>query len=189
MKQLLDFLPLLVFFGVYKFYGIIPATGAIVLASAVQLLVMYALYRKVEKMHLATFALLALFGGATVMFQDDSFIKWKVTIVNALFAGILLGGNLMGKPIMKMLLGKELTLPDPIWIKTSYAWMAFFIALAISNVYVAFTLPEEVWVNFKVFGLTGATLIFTLATVVWLMRQLPKEALEKTQQDSTNSDK
>ncbi|QIZ75866.1 septation protein A [Ferrimonas lipolytica] len=175
MKQLLDFLPLLVFFGVYKFYGIIAATGAIIVASAIQLTLMYTLYKKVEKMHLFTFAILLVFGGATVFFQNDAFIKWKVTIVYSLFCAILIGGNLMGKPVMKAMLGKEMKLPTPIWMKVGYAWSGFFAACAAANVYVAFSLPQETWVNFKVFGLTGLTLTFTVLTFVYLFKHLPKE--------------
>lgn len=178
MKQLIDFLPLLVFFGVYKFYGIYAATASIIAASAVQLGLMYVLYRKVEKMHLVTFALLLVFGGATVVLQDDSFIKWKVTIVNGLFAAILLGGNLMKKPLMKMMLGKEMVLPDAIWYKLGYAWALFFSGCGIANLYVAFNLPQETWVNFKVFGLMGLTIAFTVLTIVYLYKHLPKEDRE-----------
>ncbi|GAA4901012.1 septation protein A [Ferrimonas pelagia] len=178
MKQLLDFLPLLVFFGVYKFYGIIPATGAIVVASGIQLGLMYLLYKKVEKMHLATFALLLAFGGATVWLNDDAFIKWKVTVVYSLFAIALLVSQWMGKPAMKAMLGKEITLPDAIWAKIGYAWAAFFIGCAGLNLYVAFTMAQETWVNFKVFGLMGMTFGFLILTIVYLYRHMPKEEEE-----------
>ncbi|WP_298444222.1 septation protein A [uncultured Ferrimonas sp.] len=175
MKQLLDFLPLLVFFVAYKFYGIFAATAAIIAASAIQLGLMYTLYRKVEKMHLITFALLFVFGGATVFFQDDTFIKWKVTIVYGLFTLALLISNLMDKPVMKAMLGKEMKLPDLIWKKVGYGWAAFFASCASANLYIAFNLPQETWVNFKVFGLTGLTIGFTVLTFIYLFKYLPKE--------------
>ncbi|WP_028117633.1 septation protein A [Ferrimonas senticii] len=175
MKQLLDFLPLLVFFIAYKFYGIIAATGAIIVASAVQLGLLYLLYRKVEKMHLVTFALLLVFGGATVLFQNDAFIKWKVTIVYMLFTGILIGGNLFNRPILKAMLGKELQQEDAVWKNLGYLWAGFFTLCAIANVYIAFNLSQETWVNFKVFGLTAATLVGTVATVLYLMRSAKKQ--------------
>ncbi|GAA5188853.1 septation protein A [Ferrimonas gelatinilytica] len=176
MKQLLDFLPLLVFFAVYKFYGIIPATGAIVIASAVQTGLMYALYRKVEKMHLVTFGLLLVFGGLTIAFNDDAFIKWKVSIVYALFAAALLISQWMGKPAMKAMLGKEITLPDAIWARIGYAWSAFFLGCAGLNWYVAFHLSQETWVTFKVFYLMGMTFGFLVLTILYLYRHLPKES-------------
>ncbi|SHH37066.1 septation protein A [Ferrimonas marina] len=175
MKQLLDFLPLLVFFAVYKFYGIIPATGAIVVASAVQTGLMYALYRKVEKMHLVTFGLLVVFGGLTVAFNDDAFIKWKVTIVYGLFAAALLISQWMGKPVMKAMLGKEITLPEIIWARIGYAWAAFFTFCAGLNLYVAFTMSQDTWVIFKVFYLMGMTFAFLILTIVYLYRHMPKE--------------
>ncbi len=175
MKQLIDFLPLLVFFAVYKFYGIFAATGAIVVATAVQLGLMYALYRKVEKMHLVTFGLLLVFGGATVLFHDDTFIKWKVTLVYGLFTAVILISQWMGKPVIKSMLGKEITLPERIWSTLSYAWAVFFLFCSGLNLYIAFNLPQETWVNFKVFGLMGMTLAFLVATIAYLYKHLPKE--------------
>ncbi|USD36501.1 MULTISPECIES: septation protein A [Ferrimonas] len=175
MKQILDFLPLLVFFGVYKFYDIYLASGALVAASAVQIALLYLLYKKVEKQHLITFALVAVFGTLTMVLRDDTFIKWKVTVVQFLFAGALLISELMGRSLLKAMLGKEMPLPDRIWRNTSFAWVAFFIASGILNMYIAFNMSQEVWVNFKVFGLMGMTLAFTVGTIVYLYRHLPKD--------------
>ncbi|WP_372870738.1 septation protein A [Shewanella sp.] len=175
MKQLLDFLPLLVFFGVYKFFDIYAATGALVVATLIQLIATYALFKKVEKMHLVTFALVAVFGGATLYFHDDTFIKWKVTIVYALFAAALIIGQLIDKPILKSMLGQEMPVEDTIWARLTWYWVAFFVACGLVNVYVAFSLSQETWVNFKVFGLTAATLINTVITVAYLYKHLPEE--------------
>ncbi len=175
MKQFFDFLPLLVFFAVYKFVDIYAATGALVVATAAQIGYSYFRHKRVEKMHIITFALVAVFGTLTLLFRDDAFIKWKVTVVNFLFAAFLLGSQLLGKPIVKTMLSKELTLPDTIWARVNSAWALFFFACGAANIYVAFWLPQEVWVNFKVFGLLGLTLLFTVATVGYLYRFLPKE--------------
>lgn len=178
MKQILDFIPLIVFFVLYKMHDIYVATGALILASAVQILLTYIIYKKVEKMQLITFLMVAIFGGMTIFLHDDNFIKWKVTIVYALFAVGLSVSHMLGKSAIKGMLGKEITLPDTVWSKINWAWTVFFIACALLNVYVAFNLPLDVWVNFKVFGLLVATLVFTLLTGIYIYNHLPKDESE-----------
>ncbi|WP_412513867.1 septation protein A [Shewanella indica] len=175
MKQLLDFLPLVIFFAVYKFYDIYVASGALIAATALQLVVTYLLYRKLEKMHLITFAMVAVFGTLTLVFHDDTFIKWKVTIVYALFALGLSVSQLLNKPVLKGMLGQELKVADKIWAQVTWYWVSFFIVCGIINIYVAFSLSQETWVNFKVFGLTAVTLLNTIATVVYLFKHIPEE--------------
>ncbi|GAD79401.1 septation protein A [Vibrio ezurae] len=176
MKQLLDFIPLIIFFVLYKMYDIYTATGALIVATAIQLLVTYVLYKKVEKMQLITFAIVTVFGGMTIAFHNDDFIKWKVTIIYALFALGLLITQLSGKPFIKGMLEKEITLPTSIWNRINVAWVAFFASCAIVNVYVAFRLPLDVWVNFKVFGLMIATLVFALLTGLYIYKHISKES-------------
>jgi intracellular septation protein len=175
MKQLIDFIPLIIFFALYKMYDIYVATGALIAATAIQIVLTYFLYKKVEKMQLITFAIVAVFGGMTLFFHDDNFIKWKVTIVYSLFSLGLLVTHLMGKPVIKGMLGKEISLPDAVWAKINWAWMVFFALCALLNIYVAFSLPLDVWVNFKVFGLLAATFGFTLLTGIYIYKHLPKE--------------
>ncbi|MFC1235804.1 septation protein A [Vibrio sp. F74] len=175
MKQLIDFIPLIIFFALYKMYDIYVATGALIVATAIQIVLTYFLYKKVEKMQLITFAIVAVFGGMTLFFHDDNFIKWKVTIVYSLFSLGLLVTHLMGKPVIKGMLGKEISLPDAVWAKINWAWMVFFALCALLNIYVAFSLPLDVWVNFKVFGLLAATFGFTLLTGIYIYKHLPKE--------------
>ncbi|WP_434940496.1 septation protein A [Shewanella sp. HL-SH8] len=172
MKQLLDFLPLVIFFAVYKFADIYTATGVLIAATAVQLMVTYLLYKQVEKMHLITFAMVTVFGSLTLFFHDDAFIKWKVTIVYGLFAVGLGVSQLMGKSALKSMLGKEMVVQDKIWAQVTWYWVSFFIICGIVNIYVAFSLPLEIWVNFKVFGLTALTLINTVVTVVYLFKHM-----------------
>lgn len=175
MKQLLDFLPLVIFFAVYKFYGIYTATGVLIIATALQLVLSYLIFKKVEKMHIVTFVLVALFGSLTLAFHDDAFIKWKVTIVYVIFAGALIIGQIINKPILKGMLGKEMKVPEPVWAKVTWYWVVFFIACGLLNIYVAFSLPQETWVNFKVFGLTALTLANTVLTVFYLYKHLPED--------------
>lgn len=179
MKQILDFIPLIIFFALYKMYDIYTATGALIIASAIQIALTYAIYKKVEKMQLITFLMVAVFGGMTIFLHDDNFIKWKVTIVYAVFAIGLAVSHAIGKSAIKGMLGKELTLPESVWAKITWAWVAFFSFCAGLNIYVAYQLPLDVWVNFKVFGLLIATLGFTLATGVYIYKHMPKENKEE----------
>ncbi|EOC1327910.1 septation protein A [Cronobacter dublinensis] len=176
MKQLLDFLPLIVFFAFYKLHDIFWATGALIVATALTVIYSWYKYRKVEKMTLVTFVLVAVFGGLTIYFHNAEFIKWKVTIIYALFAGALLIGQwVMKKPLIQSMLGKEITLPPQAWSRLNLAWAVFFIFCGLLNIYVAFWLPEAVWMNFKVFGIPGLTLVFTLLSGVYIYRHMPQE--------------
>ncbi|WP_394130091.1 septation protein A [Shewanella maritima] len=184
MKQLLDFLPLIIFFAIYKFYDIYTATGALMAATAVQMILTYAIYKQIEKMHLITFGMVTFFGALTLFFHDDAFIKWKVTIVYAFFAVGLGVSQVMGKSLLKSMLGKEMVVEDKVWATVTWYWVSFFVICGIVNIYIAFSLPLETWVNFKVFGLTALTLVNTVLTVVYLFKHLPPEALEQKQQDT-----
>lgn len=176
MKQLLDFLPLVVFFVFYKMYDIYVATGALIAASALALIFSWVKYHKVEKMTFITFVMVTVFGTLTLVFHNDLFIKWKVTVIYTLFAATLLISQLvLKKTLIQSMLGKELILPDSIWRRLNLAWVAFFLACGTANIYVAFWLPQEVWVNFKVFGLTALTLIFTLLCGIYIYRHMSRD--------------
>ncbi|WP_188014938.1 septation protein A [Vibrio harveyi] len=184
MKQILDFIPLIIFFTLYKMYDIYMATGALIVAAAIQLVVTFALYKKVEKMQLVTFIMVAVFGGMTIFLHDDNFIKWKVTIVYVMFAVGLTVSHAMGKSAIKGMLGKELTLPDAVWSKINWAWVGFFSFFAVFNLYIAYTLPLDVWVNFKVFGLLIATVVYMIATGFYIYKHLPKDDKEQKENSS-----
>ncbi|CAM3902083.1 septation protein A [Serratia silvae] len=176
MKQFLDFLPLIVFFAFYKLYDIYVASGALIVATALALIFTWLKYRKVEKMTLITFAMVAIFGTLTLVFHNDLFIKWKVTAIYTLFAlALLISQLILKKPLIQRMLGKELTLPDSVWNNLNMAWALFFLACGLANIYVAFWMPQDVWVNFKVFGLTVLTLVFTLLSGVYIYRHMPEE--------------
>ncbi len=150
MKQFIEFIPLIVFFAVYKFYDIYMATGALVVVTGLQLAYSWIRYRKVEKMQLFTFLLVGFFGGLTVFFHDDTFIKWKVTVINVLFAlGLLISRYGFGKNLIKQMLGKELQAPDPVWDRVNLGWVGFFTVCGLLNLYVAFNLPQEMWVQLQ----------------------------------------
>ncbi|NIG98123.1 MAG: septation protein A [Serratia symbiotica] len=176
MKQFLDFLPLLIFFILYKLHDIYLASGALIAATALVLVFTWVQYRKVEKMALITFLMVLVFGTLTLVFHNDLFIKWKVTVIYGLFALVLLISQLVHKkPLVQRMLGKELTLPDKVWRNLNLAWAVFFLVCGLANIYVAFWLPQSTWVNFKVFGLTALTLVFTLISGIYIYRHMLEE--------------
>jgi len=190
MKQLLDFIPLIIFFAIYKMVDIYAATGSLIITTGLALAYSYFKNGKAEKMQVITFVMVFVFGSLTLILHDDAFIKWKVTFIYALFAIALLVSQLIfKKPIIKQMLGKELKLPEAVWSNLNVAWAIFFIVLSILNVYVAFNLPQEVWVNFKVFGLLGATLVFTLLSGLYIYKYLPASDKTEEQAEATTADK
>ncbi|GLX86548.1 putative intracellular septation protein A [Thalassotalea loyana] len=185
MHVLLEYIPLIVFLIVYKFQDIYWATGALIVASALQILFYMVSKKPIPKQTLVFFFLILCFGGLTIFLQDDAFIKWKVTIINVFFASALLIGYYgFKKIILKTFLGEAIQLPDKIWVNLTWAWAGFFTLCGILNWYIAFNFSQETWVNFKVFGLTGLTFVFAITTIVSLYKYLPEE--EQTASDKTN---
>lgn len=172
MKLLLDFLPILIFFGVYKLTGdLITATAVLIPATIIQVGVVYWLTKKVEKIALITLALVIVLGGLTVFLNDGWFIMWKPTVVNWLFAAAFFGSHFIGqKPIIERLLGHAISLEPQQWVTLSFAWIAFFIVSGVLNLIVAYQFSEDIWVNFKLFGLLGLTFIFLIIQGVWISK-------------------
>lgn len=182
MKQLIDFIPLVIFFLVYKTYDIYYASGALLVATPLALLATYLVYKKVEKIAKITCIIVMVFASLTLIFHSDAFIKWKVTIIYALFAlALLISQWFTKKPLIQRMLGsnQEIKLPDSNWIKLNSAWAIFFIICAAVNIYIAFWLSLDTWMNFKVFGLTAGTLIFTVLSVVYIYKNMSKEHSEE----------
>lgn len=180
MKLLLDFLPVIIFFIVYKATGnIVLATAILIPATLAQMLYTWIRTHSIEKMQLVTLVLVILLGGATVLFQDKTFIQWKPTVVNWLFALAFLGSQFIGgKPIVQRLMESNLELPTFAWRKLNIAWVVFFVAMGILNLLVAYTLSEEAWVNFKLFGMLGLTLIFILLQGLYMSRHIQSKSQE-----------
>ncbi|GKX59244.1 septation protein A [Leminorella grimontii] len=185
MKQLLDFLPLVVFFGFYKFYDILTATKALIVATAIAVIYSLIKYRKVEKMMLVTFVMVLIFGTLTIKYNSTEFIKWKVTVIYGLFAGgFLFSQFALKKIIIKNMLGKEISLPDAVWSRLNISWALFFLFCGLLNIYIAFWHSLDAWMNFKVFGLTGMTFAFTLLSGVYIYRNMAEQ--EKNGVDKPN---
>ena len=180
MKQLLEFIPLILFFVVYKFFGTQEAAITLVIATLVQLIALKMLYGKIEKMQLFMAGFVVVFGGLTAYFNDDAFLKWKVTLLNGLFALVLLISQFVLKnPIIKHLLGKEIRLPENVWAKLNTGWAIFFIICMLLNLYVSHFMSNDAWYTFKVFGLTGLSLVATILTGVVVYPHLQENQQNK----------
>ncbi|WEJ63753.1 septation protein A [Thiomicrorhabdus lithotrophica] len=173
MKLLFDLFPVVLFFIAYKMYDIYTATAVIIVASVVQVAYFYMKHNRVEKMHVITLVLILVLGGLTLVLQDEDFIKWKPTIVNWGFALVFLGSHYIGqKPIVERMMGQAIALPEMIWIRLSWLWITFFIFSGITNLYVAFNYDTDTWVNFKLFGLMGMTVVFIIIQGLYISRYI-----------------
>lgn len=176
MKLLFDLFPVILFFIAFKLYGIYTATAVAIAASVVQVSYFYLKNKTVEKMHLITLAIIVVMGGATLILQDEVFIMWKPTVINWGFALVFLGSHFIGKkPIIRRMMDGALNLPDAVWVKLSAMWVVFFIFSGILNLYVAYNYDTDTWVNFKLFGLMGITLVFILIQGIYVSRYLKED--------------
>jgi len=176
MKFLADFFPILLFFVAYQLYDIYVATAVAIAGSCIQVGYYWFRNHRVEKMHLVTLALLILFGGLTLILRDPLFIKWKPTVVNWLFAAVFLGSHFIGeKTIVERMMSHAVTLPMEIWVRLNVAWSLFFVASGALNLYVAFNYAEATWVNFKLFGLLGLTMVFVILQALYLARHIQEQ--------------
>jgi len=171
MKLFFDFLPILLFFVAYKTSGIYVATAVAIAASLILVAYTWLRTRKVEPMQLVSLGLIVVFGGATLWLQNPLFIMWKPSILYVLFAAAFLGSQFIGdKTLVERMMGSLMSAPKAIWRRVNIAWVSFFIVLAGLNLYVAYNFDEATWVNFKLFGLMGITLVFMLAQGLWLAK-------------------
>ena len=178
MKFLVDFFPVLAFFAAFYFPGdreqaIYHATAAAMAASFIQIAGVWLVKRRVENMYLITFGLILVLGGATLLLHDKTFIKWKPTAVNWLFAIVFLGSQFFGaKPLVQRMMEHTVAVPGNVWTPLNLSWAAFFFLMGIANLIVAFNFSDEVWVNFKLFGILGLTLLFAVGQAFYLARYI-----------------
>lgn len=182
MQLFLEYFPLFIFFIVNSIAGIYWATGSLMIAAFLQIIYFIVMKNKIPAKQWIIFGLMVVFGGLTIYLQNDAFLKWEVTIINAFFAGALLVSNtLFKKNIIKEFLGESLSLPENIWSRLNAAWALFFLFCAGLNYYVAFNYDLDTWVNFKVFGLTGLMFFFSITSILLLYKYLPlKKMMEMT---------
>ena len=200
MKFLFDLLPVILFFAAYKIGGANPegahalasswlgdgiavsqapiliATFVAILATMLQIALVWAKHRKVDAMLWVSLAIIVVFGGATLFFHNPTFIKWKPTALYWMFGVVLLGSAwLLQRNLIRKMLEAQIKLPEPIWSRLNLAWAGFFIAMGLLNLYVAYNFSEETWVNFKMFGGMGLMLAFVLAQGFYLSRHMEEE--------------
>lgn len=171
MQLLADYFPLILFFVAYKVQGIYAATAVAIVASIAQI-AYFAARRRVSAVHWLSFAIIVVFGGATLLLQDETFIKWKPTVLYALFGLVLAAGKLAFRRDLIAGLLKDVSLPATVWSAVTWSWVGFFAAMAVANWYVAFHFPTDTWVNFKVWGGIGLVLAFAIAQGLWLARHM-----------------
>lgn len=194
MKFLLDLFPIVFFFGAFKWgqgdpeaaaslmhsltglaitvehAPILIATITAILCTFIQIGIVYARGEKPDVMLWISLAVIVIFGSLTIYLQNEWFIKWKPSILYWIFGGILLFGACTGHNFIRVLLGKQITLPETHWGKLQWIWIIFFAIMGGINLLVAYTMSTEVWVNFKLFGLMALTFIFTIGVGVWITK-------------------
>lgn len=181
MKFLYDLFPLLLFFAAFKLYDIYIATAVAIVASFLQVGLFWAKHRRFETMHVVTLGVIAVFGGMTLLLHDDTFIKWKPTLVYWILSALVLASQWFGKKtIIERMMSSQIALPKTIWKRLNLSWGLFFAVLGTINLYVAFyyaldldtATRQEIWVNFKVFGLLGITLVFVVVQAFFMARHI-----------------
>ena len=205
MKFLFDLLPVFLFFSAFKFYEprkeaaaallngvfgslglagafvpeqspILVATVVVILATAAQIAWVRLRHGKVDCMLWTSLALVVFLGGMTLVFRDETFIKWKPTVLYWIFALVLLvSATLLRKNLIRKMLEEQVVLPEPLWGRLNLAWAGFFAMMGVANLFIAFNYPTDIWVNFKLFGGMGLMLAFIVAQGLWLAKYVEEE--------------
>jgi intracellular septation protein len=176
MKLLFDFLPVLMFFAAYKFADIYIATGVAIAVAVAQIAWCLLRRERIKPVQWIALVFILIFGTATILLQDEFYIKVKWTLFYGLMGSVILGATAMGRNPLKSVLGSELDLPAAVWKKFSYSWGGFFLLMGSLNQYFASTLSLDAWVKVKVFGGSALSFVFVLLQAFWLARYLPDDA-------------
>ena len=184
MQLLVDFLPIIAFFGVYQIYGALvstddamfAATIAIMLVMTVQIAVQWLRTRTVNRIMLISGVLVLVFGSITLLLRDALFIQWKTTILNWLLAIAFLASRFIGKQtLIEKILGETIALPQVIWRRLNLMWVINFVLLGAINLYVVYSFSESTWVKFKMYGILGLTLLMAVIQGIYIARHLPEQ--------------
>jgi intracellular septation protein len=207
MKLLLDFLPIILFFAAFRYAESDPAAAAsfatehlgfavsggvvdpsvapvmlatvvVIAATLAQVAWLAIRRRKIDMMLWVSLALVVVFGGATIWFHNETFIKWKPSVLYWVMGAAFWISSLMGKNLLRLLLGEQLALPELVWQRLNVAWVGFFGVMGLLNIWVAYTFSTEAWVTFKLFGGVGLMLLFTLAQGLYLSRHVKEEPVD-----------
>jgi intracellular septation protein len=173
MKFLFDLFPVLLFFVAFKLTDIYVATATAIAATLVQVGWLKVRGRRVDSMLWASLAIIVVFGGATLVLRDEVFIKWKPTVLYWLFSAVLAAAALVfRRNLIRAMLGAQVLLPDAVWARLNWSWVAFFAFMGAANLYVAFNFATDLWVNFKLFGGMGLVLLFVVGQALYLARHV-----------------
>ena len=175
MKFLFEFLPFVVFFIVYVMYDFFTATAALIVASLLQLGIYWCKYRKVEKMLLFSVALIVVFGGTTIIFQDEDILKWKTTVFSFVTAAVFFLSHFIGKRVLLQRIFSHFPIPSKVCRFWNMAWVLFLTFIGILNLFIAYHYSTKIWIYFKLFGFLGLTIVFLSIQAVALAKHLPKD--------------
>ena len=179
MKTLIDFFPILLFFGAYKFYDIYVGTAVLMGATVLQMALIYGVDRRLQTMHKVTLFLVLAFGALTLALHDDRFIKWKPTVLYAAIGlALAIAVWVLKKNFLKMMLGSQLELPESVWHRLNLIWIAYALFMATINAYVVLNYSTEAWVNFKLWGY-AFPLVFIIGQGLYVAPHLKVDEPEK----------
>ena len=175
MRFFADYFPLLLFFAAFKWQGIWVATAVAIAASVAQI-AWFHFRGHVSPIHWLSLAIIVVFGGATLLLRDETFIKWKPTVLYWLL-GVVLGGAtlLFRRNLVRAMLSEQVQLPDPVWSRLNWSWVGFFVFMGALNLYVAYNYSTDLWVNFKLFGGMGLMLLFVVAQAFVLAKYMDEK--------------
>jgi intracellular septation protein len=180
MKLLLDFFPIILFFVAFKVWGIYAATAVAIVATIAQIAWFRYANGKVDPMQWVSLGVIVVFGGATILLQNENFIKWKPTVLYWLMGGALLVGQfIFKKNLLKSLMGAQMSLPESAWRVLNWSWTGFFAVMGVINLWVAFSFDTDTWVSFKLFGGLGLMALFVVAQAFYLSRFMKAEEAGK----------
>ena len=171
MKLLFDVFPVILFFIAFKLYGIYAATAVAMGASFVQIGWLWLRRRKIDTMLWVSLGVITIFGGATLILENETFIKWKPTVLYWLFGAVLAVSALaFRKNLVRSMMQQQVSLPEEVWARLLTSWIGFFAVMGALNLYVAYNFSTDAWVNFKLFGGIGLMLVFVLLQALVLAR-------------------
>ncbi len=179
MKFLFDLFPVILFFIAFKVFDIYIATGVVIVATMAQIAWVWHRHRKVDTMLWVSLGLVVVFGGATLLLRDETFIKWKPTVLYWLFAVTLFASaQFFGKNLIRAMLEAQMQVPEPLWVRLNLAWVGFFAVMGVLNLWVAFNFSTDTWVSFKLFGSMGLMIVFIVLQGLALAKYIPEEKEE-----------
>jgi intracellular septation protein len=176
MKFLFDLFPVILFFAAFKLFDIYAATAVAIAATFLQIGWLKLRGRKVDTMLWVSLAIIVVFGGATLALRDETFIKWKPTVLYWLFGAVIAAAHLLfRRNIVRAMLGEQMRMPDAAWTRLNWSWAAFFAFMGAANLYVAYNFSTDTWVNFKLFGGMGLMLVFVLVQALFFARYIEEK--------------